>query len=300
MRKESVKRLTIRLLALAFLIGAAAWPEESGKFAWKRLDGGRLELSEGGKPVLVYNVDPQLKAGAPENRRRCCYIFPIYTPGGVSMLDDFPPDHWHHRGLFWAWPVVERAGKTYDLWMTMSVKDETASAPVLSGGATGRLEAHNVWRIDGRDVVRERMELTAHPTSGTSRDLAVDLIWEAIDAPVTIKGSRETGKSYGGFSARFAAREDTVLRADGDVLEKDEDVTPHRWAELEGVYGGKKAVLRITPGANDPGAPYQWCLRKYGFVGVSFPGRTETADGYTIEPGKPLHLTFRVQVSDAK
>src|ERR1035441_4888486 len=53
-------------------------------FSWKDLGGGRVELSEGGKPALVYNYGSQWKQGAPEDRCRCCYIFPVYTPAGVS------------------------------------------------------------------------------------------------------------------------------------------------------------------------------------------------------------------------
>jgi hypothetical protein len=100
------------------------------------------------------------------------------------------------------------------------------------------------------------------------------------------------------LSARFAARDGTTLRADEEVLQKDEDLTPRRWAELEGTYGGKRAALRITPDAKNSGAPYQWCLRAYGFVGASFPGRTAAVDGYTLEKGKPLTLRFRVEVRD--
>jgi hypothetical protein len=33
-------------------------------------------------------------------------------------------------------------------------------------------------------------------------------------------------------------------------------------------------------------------------MGASFPGRTEKVDSYTLEPGKPLTLKFRVQVRD--
>jgi hypothetical protein len=128
----------------------------------------------------------------------------------------------------------------------------------------------------------------------------VELTWEALAEPVTLRGSAEAGKSYGGLSARFAPREGTTLRADGEALQKDEDLTPRRWAELEGVYGGKRAVLRITPDAGNPGVPYQWCLRAYGFVGASFPGRTAAVNGYTLERGKPLKLKFRVEVRDAK
>jgi len=262
-------------------------------FTWKDLGEGRMELREAGKPVLVYNYGIQSHEGAPADRKRCCYIFPVYTPGGVSMLDDFPKDHWHHRGLFWSWPVVETGGNVYDNWMTMTARHRSDRKPSVLGG---RLETENVWEAGGKDIVRENLRLTILPVEGSSRELEVALTWEALRAPVTLRGSREQGKSYGGFSARFAARQGTVMRADGQVLAKDEDLTPRRWAELEGVYAGRKAVLRITP----EGGPYQWCLRNYGFVGASFPGRTATSDGYTLEPGKPLSLKFRVRVADVQ
>jgi hypothetical protein len=283
-------KFTLAVAVLMLLPIASQQP-----FVWKDVGDGRLALTERGNPVLVYNYGPQLKGGAPENRRRCCYIYPLYTPSGVSMLDDFPKDHWHHRGLFWAWPVVETEGKTYDEWMNMTVKDHTTKPPVTKGG---RLQVENTWQLDGRDIVREGVVLTALPSQGDAREITVELTLEALANPVTLKGSREAGKSYGGFSARFAEREDTILRADGETLSKDEDLTPRHWAELEGTYGGKKAVLRITPDASDLGAPYQWCLRKYGFVGASFPGRTSTEDGFTLQPHKPLKLTFQVRIVD--
>jgi hypothetical protein len=285
---------------LLWLVLALALPLASQeKFAWKDLGEGRLELRESGKPALVYNYGPQLKPGAPENRRRCCYIFPMYTPAGVSPLDDFPSDHWHHRGLFWAWPIVEVGGKQYDLWMQFTAKHHSAKTPTVSAsGRQARLEAENLWEADGKDIVHENLRLTVLPAKGNSREIDVVLTWEAIHAPVTLEGSPEHGKSYGGFSARFARREGTILRADGEVLAKDEDRNLRKWAELEGVYGGKRAVLRITPDEKNPGAPYQWCLRSYGFVGASFPGRTDTVDGYTLAPGKPLTLGFRVRVTD--
>jgi hypothetical protein len=268
-------------------------------FEWKDNGSGGLELREHGKPALVYNYGPQYKAPAPQDRTRCCYIFPLYTPAGVSMLDDFPKDHWHHRGLFWAWPVVETEGNKYDIWMNFTIRPHTASPPRTSATAKeARLEAHNTWQIDGRDVVRETVVIHVLPAQSKSRELEAELTLEAIKGSVTLKGSNEPQKSYGGFSARFAEREGTVVRADGEALKKDEDLVPHQWAELEGVYGGKRATLRITSDAKNPGAPYQWCLRNYGFVGASFPGKTAEVDHYTLEPGKPVTMRFRVQVRD--
>src|SRR5437879_2611840 len=120
-------------------LALAAWSAIAQEpFAWKDLGGGRIELNEHGKPALVYNYGPQWKEGAPEDRRRCCYIFPVYTPAGVSMLDDFPKDHPHHRGLFWAWPVVEAGGKRYDSWMTMTAKYRSVKPPAVSVTASRR------------------------------------------------------------------------------------------------------------------------------------------------------------------
>ena len=284
-----------------------------GQFAWKDLGDGRIELREAGKLALVYNYGPQLKPGAPENKRRCCYFFPVYTPAEVSMLQDFPQDHWHHRGLFWSWPIVETGGQRYDIWMNFTAKHRTVKPPVVTAGKEATLEAQNVWEAGGKDIVRENVKVRILPTEGTSRELDLELTWEAIGAPVTLQGSAEAGKSYGGLSTRFAPRQGTILRADGVVLARDEDLNPHQWVEMEGIYDGRRVVLRITSDEKNPGAPYQWCLRaftsqpaqknlgdgRYGFIGASFPGRTATADRYTLEPGKPLTLRFRVSVSDA-
>jgi len=285
----------IRCALLLLLLAIPSFAQ----FAWKDLGGGRMELREGARPVLVYNYGPQLKPGAPENRRRCCYIFPVYTVAGVSMLDDFPQDHWHHRGLFWSWPIVETGGKTYDIWMNFTAKHRPDKPPATTVSATrARLDVEDFWQVENRDIVKENVRLTATPAKNGARELEVELTWVALKDPVTLAGSAEQGKSYGGFSARFAPRENTVLRADGQTLMKDEDLEGHRWAELEAVYGGKKAVLRITSDDANPGVPMQWCLRQYGFVGASFPGRTATADHYSLEPGRPLTLRFRVRIAD--
>jgi hypothetical protein len=270
-------------------------------FAWKDLGGGRLELTERGKTVLVYNYSPQAKAGAPAGSSRCCYIYPLDTPSGVSVLDDAPQGEWHHHGLYWGWPVVEVGGKTYDLWQNMTLKPRSTETPATSTDASrASLAARSVWEVDGKAIVRETVLMSALRSEGAARKLVVAIGWVALGAPVTLRGAREPNKSYGGFSATFAPREGTVLRADGQTLSKDEDLIPRQWAELEGVYGGKRAVVRITPARQNAGTPYQWCLRKSGFVGASFPGKTTSVDGYTLQPGKPLTLTFTVEATDLK
>jgi len=270
-----------------------------GPFTWKDLGDGRIELLENGKSALVYDYGPQLRNNAPEDRSRCCYIFPVFTPAGVSMLDDFPKDHWHHHGVFWAWPVVETPQGKYDLWMYKGVQHRFKKlASHESKKDSASLVAFNGWYAGDAEIVKETAHITAFPSQGPSRSFEVELILEAIGQPVTLRGSQEKGKSYGGFSARFAPRENTVIRTSEGPVSRDEDLIPHKWAELEALYGGKKAVLRITPDPANTGFPYQWCLRNYGFAGASFPGRTDAVEGFTLQPGKPLTLKFRVTVAD--
>src|SRR5689334_7272198 len=75
-----------------------------------------LELYEGARPVLVYNhgvISPP--AGAPADRARSSYVHPLYGLDGAVLTDDFPKDHYAHRGLFWGWPHIRIGTMHYDL-----------------------------------------------------------------------------------------------------------------------------------------------------------------------------------------
>lgn len=259
-----------------------------------------VELRSGDQPILRYNYGVQLPPGIPEDRARCCYIYPLWTPGGVSPLDDFPKDHYHHRGLFWAWPDVRIAGVSYDGWMMKGLKTvhKSLHTEQRGYGDLAILNVENEWVAAGKTVatVLERYEI--HPSELRSRTIKVALTLTATDAPITLRGSHEDGKSYGGLSVRFAPRESTVIRTEKGVSEKDEDLNPHEWAELEAVYNGHKAALRIDNEASNDGGTPQWCLRNYGFLGAAFPGKTAQRDSFTLQPGKPLTLRYSVVVSD--
>ena len=258
-------------------------------FSWTDHHDGRVELMENGKSVLTYNYGPQLKNSAPEDRRACCYIYPALTPAGVSPLDDFPKDHFHHHGLFWAWPVVKTPDAKYDLWMYKGIQHRGERFTARNSN----LIAENGWYAGEAKLVKETLRLTAHPANGKSRDLDIELTLEAVSVPITLEGSAEKGKSYGGLSARFAPRTETAITADTGPIAKDEDLVFHKWAEMRALYDGKPSTLRITA---EP--PTQWCLRNYGFVGSSWPGREGATQSFTLQPGKPLKLKYRVSLSD--
>lgn len=278
------------LLALGVLLHGAA----SGQFAFREIDSKSLELSENGAPVFVYNHGTMLKEGVPADRARCCYIHPLYAPNGAVVTDDFPKDHYHHRGVSWMWPDVTVDGKTYDLW---TIKGMFARFESWTRREAGKDRAilgfKEGWYLGERHAVDSEMEIVAHPATNGRRDLDFTLKLRATGAPVQIAGTKDAGKGYGGFNIRFAPRTGTRIDTASGPDVKDSDMVPNQWAELTGDFGGRQASARISIDPANPGGASGWCLRHYGFLGVNFPGMQP----YTLTSGTPLTLRFRITVA---
>jgi L-alanine-DL-glutamate epimerase-like enolase superfamily enzyme len=271
------------------LRGAAAMVSGGGGFAFEEADG-RLTVKEGGKPVLAYNFGMQLANGAPEQYRRSCYVHPVWAPNGALVTDDFPKDHYHHRGIGWMWPRIEVNGEMHSTWEPRGRMRQEFARWIQreAGPGSARIEVENVWKLDGKSVVREIVRIAVSPRHRF--DLA--LTFEALDGPITIAGTQDQGKGYGGLGCRFAPRKNTAIRTDKGAEAKDTDMVQHPWAELEADYAGGGARLRIDDYATNPGYPNGWCLRAYGFLGVNYPG----LKAHVLEPGKPLELKYGVTV----
>jgi len=262
-------------------------------FAFRQIDDRSLELSERGKPVFVYNHGLMRKDGVPERYNRCCYLHPVYAPDGTVLTDDFPSDHYHHRGLSWMWPIVRLEGQQYDLWTLRGIRPQFVRWTARQAGASSaRLGVENGWYVGDRQVVRETVEVLAWPAEAGRRNLDLTLAFEVLERPIEIAGEPAEKKGYGGLSLRFAPRVETAIRTDKGAEARDSNMAPHAWAELEALFEGRRAGARITIDRSHPGFPNGWCLRHYGFLGVNYPGLAT----YTLAPARPLVLKYRVTV----
>jgi hypothetical protein len=263
-------------------------------FAWHDA-GGRVELREDGRPVLAYNYEMRLENGAPEVKRRSGYVHPVWAPNGAVVTDDFPKDHWHHRGIFWAWPVIEYNGVRRDMWtLTGGIQGRHEKWLDRKEGKTAVLAAENGWYFGGEIIAAETVRIRVEPLKGAERRMHYEITLLPLKA-FRLAGMQD-GKGYGGFNIRFAPRENTVVRTDNGVEAKDTDLVPHPWAELEATYAGKRARLRVESDPKNPGYPEGWCLRNYGFLGVNYPG----LQPLNMEPGKPLVLRYTVTVASVE
>lgn len=290
--KPSLAALLVATAGLALLACAQTPPSP---FAFGSDAGDSLTLTENGQPVFVYNHGMILKEGVDPKYRRSSYLHPVYAPDGTVLTDDFPKDHYHHRGICWTWPEVTIEGVTHDIWAVQGMEQRFVTwlkREVHADRAV--LAVENGWYKMGSDMrsVREIVEITVHPAQNNRRHIDFVLTFETVDAPVDISGREKKG--YGGFGVRFAPRTETVLRTEAGVEPKDTDMVPHPWAELEATFeNGRRAGLRIEDHPENPGeGPVGWCLRHYGYVAANCPG----LEKITLGAEKPLKLRYRVTV----
>ncbi len=263
-------------------------------------DDGRkwIQLYETGKPVLRYNYGEISADYVPQNDprgTRACYVHPLWGLGGEVLTDDFPKDHYHHHGLFWAWPRVEIAGRVYDLWKGLNIRHQFVRwlARDLSP-VSAALACENACIADGRTVMLERVWLQAYRSDGNCRILDLDVFWIATKEPVTLRGA--FGKGYGGITMRYAPRRHTSISTSEGAANADQINTIHNWADLTGDFPGYTqaggVALFTIPELFDPGLPPAWLLRNFGAISVSWP----QASSRTIHPGNPFRFSIRLYI----
>jgi len=262
-------------------------------FRFAEIDARSLGLWEGDRPVLVYNHGVQSKPGVPESFARSTYVHPLYGLDGEVLTDDFPPDHYHHRGLFWAWPHVSVGGQEHDLWMLKGIEQRFEKWLDKSAGPSGAvLAVENGWYVGAQKVTRERIRLRVHPATADARALDVDCEWMPMDKPVTLRGAEE--KSYGGLTLRFAPGTNTVITVPWGRTSADLAMTNLAWADLtrlwarEGVTSG--AALFVHPSHLD--FPPQWLTRHYGVLCLGWPGVKPA----TLAPGEAIRCRYRIWI----
>ena len=273
------------------IVGADDIDPAGAPFSFEDMKGGRLMLREQDSPVLVYNFGDQLAEGVPEDRARSSYLHPIYGLFGESLTDDFPEDHYHHRGLSWMWPQVTIEEQQHDLWHIKGVKQEFRSwLAKETGPLCATLGVKNVWSTSSETVVDEWVWIRVFRASELGRAIDISLTWKALES-VSWSGAEERG--YGGLCFRLAPRSGPIITNHEGRLAEDSDLEPSPWAHQSGVFqGAARSGVAIFQHQSNVDYPAGWCLRHYGFLGVSWPG----LERFTLNQGESLTLRFRLWI----
>lgn len=289
-------------IVLAALLALVCWQVQPGQaadagpangFRFAEVSDKSVGLWEGAKPVLVYNHGVITRDGVPADRARSAYVHPLHGLDGEVLTDDFPRDHYHHRGLFWAWPHVQIGEQHYDLWMLKGIRHQFERWLEKKATAQGAvLTVENGWYVGAEKVVQEKVWLRVHPAGAEERALDVECEWTPVKAPLTLTGA--AGKSYGGLTLRFAPGTNTAITIPAGLTKGDLPMTNLPWADLTRLWDAEQktsgAAVFVHP--SHPDFPPQWLTRHYGVLCLGWPGVKPAS----FPPGKPIRCRYRVWI----
>lgn len=209
------------------------------------------------------------------------------------LTADFPHDHDHHRGLFWAWPHVGAGGAEYSLWTLSGIRphfEHWIEKP--RGLAAAVLGVQNGWYVGDQRVVEERVQLLVYAASGNDRTIEIELTWTAVAKEVSLRGAE--GKGFGGLNLRFGSESQTVITTPAGQAAKNLNLASLAWADLTAQFRGAPARsgLAIFVDPAHPGFPPTWITRHYRFLGAGWPGIKPV----TLRPGEPATVRYRIWI----
>ncbi|UCE42403.1 MAG: PmoA family protein [Candidatus Aminicenantes bacterium] len=281
------------IVLIIFIIGMILSAFASQMTFVEDAEKGTLTVRDGQVEVLTYRFGDQLKKGVDPKQTRSCYIHPLYSLDGKALTEDFPQDHLHHHGVSWTWPIVRTRGQDTQTWHPANLRQYFVrwhEREAKDNEATLRVE--NAWKLDGREVVaREIVTLHVHPAADEGRAIDVEIRIEAVGGPLTLQGTPDQNKGYGGFSLRGAPMfKGAGMTTDQGPLEKDSTNMAFRWADISTQELG--VAIFVSP--DHHGFPTTWLIRNSyaGFINASWPGLKPT----TLQPGEKVTLRYRVYI----
>ncbi|GIX00724.1 MAG: hypothetical protein KatS3mg111_4056 [Pirellulaceae bacterium] len=285
-----------------------------------RLSDEGSSIADGELPVLNYQRATTSLAG---RWPRAHYIHPLYDLDGNVLTEDFPDDHRHHRGVFWAWHQLLVDGRPGgDGWLCEDFQWDVGALAATMESGTVRLHAEVTWTTKLPEATGDRRvdedeaevalspaatssSLSFQPVVAESTDIRVypvqvadghpyrclDVVMRLVALqPNTMIGGSDDEKGYGGFSLRLSLDEGIeFIGPHGEVAARVTAIDAGPWLDFRTPRAG---VLVICHHEN-PGHPQRWILRQEkSMQNVVFPGRLPVV----LPTAAPLVLRYRMVI----
>lgn len=292
---HSVCRPIFIALALCTITAASVIADTAPKV---EIDKATILIRADEQPILRYRYgDVRFKP----------YVKELFTPAGVNILLDSPPDHVHHRGLMLAlgidavdfWGETEGCGyqKHVSLQPPRTVKNNLTQAVSFT-------QAIDWVRPDSdKTLVKEKRVITAGRTDKGNATLvtwrSLFTLAEGID---TVKFD---GRHYFGLGIRFIRAMDatgTFLNADdakAQTYRGDEKLTNSRWCAYTVSIEGKPVTVAMFDAPKNARHPALWFTMKkpFAYISATLGLHKETLD---LTKGSQLNLRYAVVLWDAE
>jgi hypothetical protein len=266
----------------------------------EKKEGGIL-VTENNQKVLFYQVEQKNNEGKYE---RCNYIHPLWGLDGNVLTEDFPADHLHQRGIFWAWHKILKDGKSIgDGWAILNYKQDvthTGFKTLENGAAVIETQVDwksDKWVLDGIEIpyLKEKTTITIHPKKRNYRRIDFEISLLALVDDLQIGGA-DNEKGYSGFSARIILPDNVRFSGPaGEITPKKLAVQSKGFVNISGAFGknGKQAGMVIVDNLQNIGYPQKWILRKEkSMQNPVFPGRKPVK----VSTKEPLVLKYSLLI----
>ncbi|HEX8037737.1 MAG TPA: DUF6807 family protein [Chryseosolibacter sp.] len=241
-------------------------------------------ILDGDSNVLFYQAKPKSLNGKYE---RADYIHPLYSLDGSVLTEDFPQDHLHHRGIFWAWhQIIYRGKHIADAWSCENISWHVVKSEVQKKKGSITLDNDVIWKSvldDGKQtgVVREKSQVTIYNAHNDYRIVDFDIRLTPLLDDMRIGGS-DDAKGYSGFSVRLKLPDDIrFLSGDQELKAQELALKAGPWLDFRGSFDGKNAPesgVALFCHPSNPGYPEPWIIRsEKSMQNAAFPGREPVA-----------------------
>jgi len=273
-------------------------------------DGALVRLAVNGKPVAAYQTTPSTPPpGVDAHYAHGVYLHPVHTPAGRLVTGDYPPDHKHQRGIFFAWTHTEFEGRTPDFWnmgkgdtkITAATEfiavDRTWSGPV-QGGFASRHRFTDRLTATPKAMLNEQWTVTAYnvAASGGKAWLLDFVSTQECSGTSPVKLPKYY---YGGLGVRGQAAWDpvdavTFLTSNGEDRKKG-DASKANWVHMGGQVEGAPAGLAVLIHPDNFRSPQPLRLNPKNPQLCVAPSAT---GDWEITPGKPYVSRYRFVIGD--
>jgi len=228
---------------------------------------------------------------------------PVNTPAGYTISLLSPWDHVHHCALWFAWKLIDGVnaleGPAYEPYEPKIVPDG------LDLSKTGFTAAYRWEKLDGALLLLGQTECACKLIG--ERAYAIDLSYK-FDAPsdksVVLDRNPPPTAGYAGLSIRVIRefRHAKYLDADGRTAPPPRG-TCTAWQTYSGPIDGgpnRRGGVALMDHPKNPRFPTPtYCIHEsesFGFLQCAFLYH----EPYTLKPGEPLRLLYRVMVYDGE
>jgi len=266
----------------------------------------KVKLGRGSEAWLEYQAEP---SDLPRDNvkpifQRGAYLHPIRTLGGKVITDDYPPNHIHHHGIWWAWTKTEFDGRAPDFWNMGEgkAKVDFASLQGTWGGPVhcGFVGKHQFTDLTGGSptaALNETWDVRVY-NNARNNIWVFDLTSTqecATDKPLKLPEYHYGGLGFRGHWDWNGKTNVNFLTSEGITDREKGHATRAKWCDVSGLREGKQAGIAILCHPENFRAPQHMRLHPSEPFFCYAP---QQGGDMEIAPGKKYVSRYRFVVHD--